>query len=281
MTKTSIYTSGNDRGIVYEKEDFKKVQSLIYKRAGITLGDNKGEMVYGRLAKVVRKQNLNAMSLYLERLEKRNDEALWQEFINALTTNLTAFFRERHHFDVLKDFLKERRNDSIQIWCTAASTGEEPYSIAMTARDAMGPHGKFRILASDIDTQALEHAKMGVYPKTSLKGVPESYVRSTFLRGEGRNKGRIRVKPAIREMISFERINLVDSLPTNNKFDVIFCRNVMIYFNEETQKKILSHFAKVLKPGGLLFAGHSENFSFISNDFKLNGGTVYQLKEPK
>lgn len=270
-----------NKEIPYHERDFLLVKRLIHERAGIWLADNKQEMVYGRLSRVIRKEKLENISSYLKKLQESNDEAMWQDFVNALTTNLTAFFRESHHFDTLREFLMSRKHKPVRLWCAASSTGEEPYSMAMVAREVMGPQADCKILASDIDTEALHTAKKGVYAKDTLKGLPDRYIRSNFQKGQGGNMGMVRAKEELKRMIDFKRINLTDPPPLSVKYDAIFCRNVMIYFNTETQRKILKYFAKALKPDGLLFIGHSESLSLISDEFHLIGKTVYKLGDAK
>lgn len=194
-----------------------------------------------------------------------------------MTTNLTAFFRESHHFPILADFAK-RRGGPVSVWCCAASTGEEPYSIAMTLVEALGPRANASsVLATDIDTNVLTRARAGVYPVERVEKLEGERLKRFFLKGRGANEGQVRVRPEIADMVRYETLNLL--APTwqiNEQFDVIFCRNVMIYFDKPTQARILERFVPLLKPGGLLFAGHSENFTYISRDFRLRGQTVYE-----
>lgn len=261
---------------------FKRISQLIYQRAGIVLADHKREMVYNRLVRRLRTLGLDDFGRYLALLESEQNSAEWQAFINALTTNLTAFFREAHHFPLLAEHAK-RRSGSFNVWCAAASTGEEPYSIAMTLAETLGSGpGKFQITASDIDTQVLETALAGVYRQEELRTLSPSQLQRFFLRGTGPHEGKVRVRPELASMVNFMQLNLLANewtLP--GPFDAIFCRNVMIYFDKETQEKILRRFVPLLKPGGLLFAGHSENFSQISREFYLRGQTVYGLTKER
>ncbi|KQN53039.1 protein-glutamate O-methyltransferase CheR [Erwinia sp. E602] len=261
---------------------FKRISQLIYQRAGIVLADHKREMVYNRLVRRLRTLGLDDFGRYLALLESEQNSAEWQAFINALTTNLTAFFREAHHFPLLAEHAK-RRSGSFNVWCAAASTGEEPYSIAMTLAETLGSGpGKFQVTASDIDTQVLETALAGVYRQEELRTLSPSQLQRFFLRGTGPHEGKVRVRPELASMVNFMQLNLLANewtLP--GPFDAIFCRNVMIYFDKETQEKILRRFVPLLKPGGLLFAGHSENFSQISREFYLRGQTVYGLTKER
>ncbi len=260
----------------FSAKDFSRVRSMIYQRAGIALGEQKQEMVYGRLARRLRARGLDNFSAYLDDLAHNPDSEEWVAFTNALTTNLTSFFREAHHFPMLADYLKTCAAP-INIWCAASSTGEEAWSIAITACEAFASLSPpVKILASDIDTQVLASAERAVYAEDRLSKMPAARVRQFFLKGKGANAGSVRLKPQVRQLVRFEQRNLLDSYwPNHGLFDVIFCRNVMIYFDKTTQTKILERFGSVMKPGGLLFAGHSENFLHLTRQFAFLGKTVY------
>lgn len=264
------------REFAWTNSDFDQVQKLIYQRAGISLHDGKHAMVYSRLSRRLRDTGHNSFKEYLSWLESA-DGPEWQEFVNALTTNLTSFFREHHHFDILSDFLKTKSTASeCRIWCSAASTGEEPYSIAMTASEVLGK-AKFSLQASDIDSKVLATAAQGVYRLEGLKGVPSDLVHKYFLRGKAGNAGLVRVKPELRRTVEFLIVNLIkDDWPFRDPFDAVFCRNVMIYFDATTQRKVLERIHRVMKPGALLFVGHAENFSDSKDLFTLKGKTVYE-----
>ncbi|MCG7325938.1 CheR family methyltransferase [Achromobacter sp. ACRQX] len=266
-----------DRQFDFRDADFSRVRKMIHARAGISLGTHKREMVYSRLARRLRALGGQDFGSYLDSLENEPDAAEWEDFINALTTNLTAFFRESHHFPILADFAK-RRGGPVSVWCCAASTGEEPYSIAITLTEALGPRAAgSTVLATDIDTSVLNRARTGVYPNERVAKMESERLRRFFLKGRGANEGHVRVRPEIAEMVRYETLNLLSpSWGITEKFDVIFCRNIMIYFDKPTQAKILERFVPLMKPGGLLFAGHSENFTYISRDFRLRGQTVYE-----
>ena len=261
---------------------FRRISELICQRAGIVLADHKREMVYNRLVRRVRLLGLNDFGSYLAMLESDTSSAEWQAFINALTTNLTAFFREAHHFPILAEHARSRPNN-YSVWSTAASTGEEPYSIAMTLSEALGPRmANCRIQASDIDTQVLEKATAGVYRQEELRTLSPQQLQKFFLKGTGPHSGLVRARPELTQMVAFQQLNLLaNQWQLNGPFDAIFCRNVMIYFDKETQEKILRRFVPLLKPGGLMFAGHSENFSQISREFYLRGQTVYGLAKER
>ena len=254
------------------------MRALIYKQAGISLGESKQEMVYSRLARRLRARKMNSFEEYLDDLESRSDHAEWEAFTNALTTNLTSFFREAHHFPILSEHVQKVKVP-LSIWCSASSTGEEPYSIAMSVCEAFGTlTPPVSIVATDIDTNVLETAANGVYPLERIEKMESDRVRRFFQRGKGDRAGMVRVRPELRQLITFKPLNLLAATwPINGPFDVIFCRNVMIYFDKPTQGKILSRFVPLMKPDGLLFAGHSENFMYASDAFKLRGKTVYEL----
>ncbi|PWC17444.1 protein-glutamate O-methyltransferase CheR [Brenneria corticis] len=277
----SILTQMVDR-LPLSDVHFRRISQLIYQRAGIVLADHKREMVYNRLVRRLRLLGINDFGQYLALLESDPNSAEWQAFINALTTNLTAFFREAHHFPILAEHARQRPN-GYTIWSTAASTGEEPYSLAMTLAEVLGNRvSGCQVWASDIDTQVLEKATAGVYRQEELRSLSPQQMQRFFLRGTGPHSGLVRVRPELAAMVHFQQLNLLApewSVPA--PFDAIFCRNIMIYFDKETQERILRRFVPLLKPGGLLFAGHSENFSQISREFYLRGQTVYGLAKER
>lgn len=266
-----------NREFVWTDSDFYKVQSLIYQRAGISLHDGKHAMVYSRLSRRLRETGHYSFQEYLRWLEL-NDGPEWQEFVNALTTNLTSFFREQHHFQIFRQFLESNKlKRDWRIWCSAASTGEEPYSIAMTAVEALGAYSGFSLIASDIDSKVLATAAAGIYRTDSLKNVSVNQLHHFFLKGKGENQGFVRIKAELRNLIEFSIVNLVQGgWPFHELFDIVFCRNVMIYFDEPTQRKVLEGIYRNMTPGGLLFVGHAENFSESRDLFVLKGKTVYE-----
>jgi chemotaxis protein methyltransferase CheR len=273
-------TGGSDvpgREFAWTSADFSRIQALIYQRAGISLHDGKHAMVYSRLSRRLRETGYQSFRDYLNWLES-HEGTEWQEFINALTTNLTSFFRERHHFEILTGHLKSKpANTAWRVWCSAASTGEEPYSIVMTALDALGPNGNFKLWASDIDSKVLAAAARGVYRMEGLKGIDTAQLQRFFLRGKGGNEGMLRVRPELQRMIEFLSVNLIrDDWPFRESFDIVFCRNVMIYFDASTQRSVLEKIHRIMKPGGLFFVGHSENFNESRDLFVLRGKTVYE-----
>jgi len=266
-----------DREFSFGSADFERVRELIYRRAGINLQAGKQAMVYSRLSRRLRETGHPGFTDYLQWLERGTaGEAEWQEFVNCLTTNLTSFFREEHHFPLLAEALQQRRGSPVRMWCSAASTGEEPYSLAMTAVEALGSGADVRILATDIDTNVLATASRGVYD-ADARGLTPPKLKAHFLRGTGANAGSIRVKPELARLIDFRPLNLMSSpWSLGEPFDIVFCRNVMIYFDAPTQRRVLDAIHRTMKPGGLLFVGHSENFSDARELFRLRGKTVYE-----
>ncbi|MDX7988669.1 protein-glutamate O-methyltransferase CheR [Xenorhabdus sp. 12] len=256
---------------------FERICQFIYQRAGIVLAKNKREMVYNRLVRRLRVLGLDNFGQYLSILEHDIHSGEWELFINSLTTNLTAFFREAHHFPILAAHASRKNGGTYRVWSAAASTGEEPYSIAMTLCDSLGHRSnRIKIIGSDIDTSVLEKARQGVYRLEELQTLSESQKKKYFFKGVGLFEGYARVRPVLTDLISFQHLNLLDSdWALDEKFDAIFCRNVMIYFDKKTQERILRRFVNFLKPDGLLFAGHSENVTQISREFYLQGQTVY------
>ncbi len=267
-----------ERDLVLTDADFTRIRELIYQRAGIVLAEHKREMVYSRLAKRLRHHGMTRFTDYLVRLERQPEAKEWEAFTNALTTNLTAFFREAHHFPLLAEHIKNKQ-DPVTIWCSAASTGEEPYSLAMTLLETLGAKAaQAKVIATDIDTDALARARAGVYPLEQVRKLDEVRVKRFFQKGTGNHAGFARVRPEVSALVEFLPLNLLASQwPIKGPFDAVFCRNIMIYFDKDTQSKILKRFAPLMKPDGLLFAGHSENFSYISDAFKLRGQTVYTV----
>jgi chemotaxis protein methyltransferase CheR len=261
----------------YSKADFEAVRKKLKKLTGINLADSKDSMVYSRLARRIRALKLGSFLQYLNYLDQNHNEQ--EEFVNALTTNLTSFFREGHHFDALEAHLKQHPKPT-KIWCAASSTGEEPYSIAMTAVKAFGRFDcPVQIIASDIDSKVLEAAKMGVYRTDQVRDLPASMKKQFFHRGTGQQDGKVRVVKELREMIQFQKLNLMDDsygIPKN--IDIVFCRNVMIYFDKPTQLSILQKIVKHMAHDSLYFAGHSENFGHINHILTPLGKTIYKPK---
>ncbi len=263
----------------YRDTDFEKIKTIIYRKAGIYLGDSKKQLVYSRLARRLRLLKIPDFSTYLHYLEQNPEEQ--EEFINALTTNLTAFFRESHHFDILAGYAKKYnyKEQKMRIWCAASSTGEEPYSIAITLAEAFGCYDPpVEIVASDIDSNVLAEASRGIYSIDRIDSLPLERKKQFFLRGKGNNVGKVKIIESLRRLIEFKKINLLDKeWHLQGKFDIIFCRNVMIYFDKPTQLTLLERMTQLLKPDGLYIAGHSESFVQANHLVKLVGKTTYHL----
>lgn len=269
-----------EREFAFTDADFERIRKLIYDHAGIALSAIKRDMVYSRLVRRLRALGLPSFTHYLERLES-GDVVEWETFVNSLTTNLTYFFREAHHFDVLAQHLRESGRRPYRIWCSAASTGEEPYSLAMTACEVFGSlTPPVSIVASDIDTNVLNVAKGGIYGLDRVERLSPEQLHKFFLKGTGAREGYVQVRPELQTLITFQRINLLEPrFPLEGMFDALFCRNVMIYFDKSTQRSVLTKFKPLLHSDGLLFAGHSESFLHAADLFRPLGKTVYAHAE--
>ncbi|WP_028006919.1 CheR family methyltransferase [Solimonas flava] len=266
------------REFAFTARDFERVCAMIRARAGIALAPSKRDMVYSRLSRRLRALRLDSFAAYLQLLdEPRHPE--WEAFTNALTTNLTAFFREPHHFETLQTLLREARGPRpLLLWSAAASTGEEPYSIAISACEAFGTlRPPVRILATDLDTQVLQTAERGVYPLERIERLDAARRQRFFRRGVGSREGYCRVVDELRALVHFRPLNLLDERwPLRGPYTAIFCRNVMIYFDRPTQHRVLSHLVPLLADDGLLFAGHSESFFHAAELVRPCGRTVYR-----
>jgi chemotaxis protein methyltransferase CheR len=265
------------REFEYSAADFERVRRLIRSRVGIALNDSKQNMVYNRLVKRLRALKLSSFGGYLALLEDEQHEE-WQQFVNALTTNLSHFFRESYHFPILVEHLKSLGRTPVRVWSAAASTGEEPYSIAMALCEAYGGfQPPVSILATDIDTAVLEGAQRGVYTLEKVEQVSADRLKRFFLRGTGTKQGYARVRQELVRLVEFRSLNLSEARwDIQGPFDAVFCRNVMIYFDKPTQYAVLQRIARVLAPDGLLFAGHSESFLHAADLFRPAGKTVYR-----
>lgn len=256
--------------------DFATVRQLIADYAGIKLSTQKRNMVYNRLLRRLRARGMDSFGDYLQLVQREGSDER-EPFVNALTTNLTAFFREPHHFDLLLARAQERARQHaapLRCWSSACSTGEEAWSIAMVLREA---HCAGEVLGTDIDTEVLNTAQAGVYRMERAAALPTERLRRHFLRGTGANDGLVSVRPELRAMARFAQLNLQSpAWPAMERFDVIFCRNVVIYFDREFQKRLLARLADLLVPGGLLMVGHSESFPAAHPGFRSVGRTAYE-----
>ena len=267
------------REFTFTENDFSRIRKIIYQHAGIALSEAKDDMVYSRVARRLRAIGYDTFKEYLNDLERQQDAEEWEAFTNALTTNLTSFFREEHHFPILADHLLTLQKP-IRLWCNAASTGEEPYTLAITACEAFGSlNPPVEIIATDIDTNVLETAAAGVYAMDRVSHLSAKQLKAFFHKGTGAREGSVKVRSELQRLITFSPLKLLEEKwPIQGPFDAIFCRNVMIYFDKPTQSKVLERFTPLMKAETLLFAGHSENFIYVSKDFQLLGRSVYQLK---
>ena len=272
-----------NRQFDFTDKDFNHLRDLVGRHTGISLADNKKELVYGRVSRRLRALRMNSFAAYRALLEEGNADEL-EEFTNLITTNLTAFFREPHHFDFLKqnilpELLKKRRDSAkIRIWSAGCSTGEEPYSIAIALKEAIPNIGSWdiKILATDLDSNVLAHAKAGVYAEDRLSGISDDRLKKWFYKGKGRHQGNVKVHEEIQKLITFEKLNLMGTWPMKSKFDVIFCRNVVIYFDRPTQTKLFGRFSTALANDGRMIVGHSETLNKVTDQFSLLGKTVYK-----
>jgi chemotaxis protein methyltransferase CheR len=273
-----------EREFHFSDHDFESVRRKLYQQAGISLNDGKRDLVYGRLSRRLRALGFTDFASYLEYLDSPRAESELVQFINALTTNLTAFFREPHHFDflantVLPEAMRRHAGDHrIRFWSAGCSTGEEPYSIAVTVREAMPSLNNWdlRILATDLDSNVVETAKRGHYAVQRIAGLSRGRTSKWFHRVGGRSADKVQVNTALQELITFKQLNLMHEWPMKGKFDLIFCRNVVIYFDKPTQRKLFDRYADALVTGGYLFIGHSENMHNLSDRFELVGQTMYR-----
>lgn len=270
-----------DREFLMTDKDFQFISELAYSYTGIVLGDHKQDMVYGRLARRMRELNLSNFSDYCAIIKNDKDPEI-SRFINAITTNLTSFFRESHHFDYLANTLlpslHASKASSIRAWSAGCSSGEEPYSISLTLNEYVPiKNWDIKILATDLDSNVLQKASQGIYDIERIESLSKAVKKKWFLHDRN-HPDIVKVASALQSLVRFKRLNLLESWPMKGKFDFIFCRNVMIYFDEPTQEKLLNRYADHLKPGGHLFIGHSENMHSVGKRFDSLGNTIYRLK---
>jgi chemotaxis protein methyltransferase CheR len=264
-------------------EDFSRIRGLVFALCGISLSAAKVDMAYNRLVRVLRARGMTAFSQYLD-LVDGGEPAARQEFVNAMTTNLTRFFREAGHFEMLAKLLRAAgAGRPSSIWCAGCSTGEEAYSIAMTAVETLGAQAaSLRVLASDVDTDVLATAAAGIYPMEAARDMDRARLRRFFLAGSGPNEGKIRVRAELRNMVRFEHHNLRGAAwPPAASFDAVFCRNVLIYFDQNSQAEVLERFRACLRPNGLLFSGHSEYYAHSADRWTRIAHAVYRPDQPR
>jgi chemotaxis protein methyltransferase CheR len=274
------------REFPYTRDDFAYLRRIAHERTGIVVGDDKFDMFYARLSRRVRRLGLRSFAEYctLVRDDAEGQELL--ELVNAITTNLTAFFRENHHFQYLADTLvrdhlsRPGATRPLRVWSAGCSTGEEPYSIAITLLESLPAqrHRDPEVLATDIDSNVLRTAAGGIYPQERVRDLEPARLQRWFLRGRGGNQGTVRVKPAVQRLVQFGQLNLIEPWTLDEPLDIIFCRNVIIYFGKEDKARLVDRFAEHLHPGGHLFIGHSESLFKVSDRFDLIGGTIYRRR---
>jgi chemotaxis protein methyltransferase CheR len=263
--------------------NFRFLCKLANSHSGIVLSDGKRQMIYSRLVRRLRALKLPGFDEYCQLLEE-GDSQEFVEFINAITTNLTAFFREMHHFEhlarkVIPELLQQHAADRrIRIWSAGCSTGEEPYSLAMTLAENIPNIDRWdvRLLATDLDTNVLAKAASGIYDEERVQGIARERLDRWFMRGTGGNAGAVCVRPELKQLIAFKQLNLMEEWPMRGPFDVIFCRNVVIYFDKPTQQRLFERYANLMVPQGHLYIGHSENLFKVTDRFEPLGQTIYR-----
>jgi len=281
--KNVMAESNPDREFEFTDADFERIRQFVSEHTGIVLTEKKKDMVYGRLSKRIRRGGFDSYSAFIDALDEGNEEE--REFmINAITTNLTAFFREKHHFDFLKNTVipqlirSKGQNKHLRIWSAGCSTGEEPYSIAITLKEALPDFDSWdvKILATDLDANVVAHGKAGIYRNDRLDGLDENRIKRWFKQGNGDNAERVKISAELQKMITFKRLNLLHEWPMSGPFDFMFCRNVVIYFDKGTQRVLFDRYADILAPDAYLFIGHSETLFKVSSRFDSLGQTIYQ-----
>lgn len=264
--------------------NFGFIRDLVGERTGIVLSDLKRDMTYGRLVRRLRELKLSSFDEYCALL-KSGDEDELINLTNAITTNLTSFFREPHHFEFLSQELlpklfASKADRRLRIWSAGCSSGEEPYTIAMTILESVPQirNWDIRILATDLDYNMVSRAASGIYTEERVNGIDARRQKRWFRRGRGENAGMVRVSPELQNLITFKQLNLLHEWPMKGPFDIIFCRNVVIYFNKETQRELFSRYADIMTSDGHLFIGHSESLYKVSDRFELLGRTIYRRR---
>jgi len=270
------------REFAFSDEDFNALRTLVKAHTGINLTDQKRELVYGRISRRLRALNLHSFGDYRELLSDESGKE-FVEFCNAITTNLTSFFRESHHFDYVRDHLlapriaDARAARRMRIWCAGCSTGEEPYSLAMTIRETIPDASRWdiRILATDLDSDVLARGQRGIYGADRVRDMSPTrlgrFFRETTLNGQPAYAA----APELRDLITFKQLNLMTAFPMKGPLDAIFCRNVVIYFDKDTQRDLFHRMSRLQEPGAILFLGHSESLFKVSTDYSLIGKTIY------
>lgn len=271
------YQDDKKKEFGFTRKHFDLLRQKAKAYSGIHVTDDKYEMYYARLAKRLRLLKLDSFNEYLKLIDKDPEEFI--DFINAITTNVTSFDREAHHFEYLKERIKANEIHSLSIWSAGCSSGEEPYSIIVNLYELARQHKiPFKLVGTDLDTNVLSRAANGVYDVKAIEKYSKETKKRYFLKGVGSNSGKCRVKKPYRELVQFKQLNLINNWRFDKPFDVIFCRNVMIYFENDMKHQILKKYAEHLVPGGLLFLGHSESISKNNTDFDNVGKTIYRKR---
>jgi chemotaxis protein methyltransferase CheR len=280
----SVIAEQRQREFVFSDADFEYLRKLVESHTGISLSDAKRDLVYGRLSRRLRALGMRSFNEYCQLLDSDDDTEL-ENFVNAITTNLTSFFREPHHFEFLANtalpaLMKNRQQRRLRIWSAGCSTGEEPYTLTIAVKEAIHSLDGWdvRILATDLDTDVVESGKTGIYREEKIEGLSRTRKKNWFRAGNGENKGKVRVSPELQNMITFKPLNLMNEWPMKGPFDVIFCRNVVIYFDKDTQKILFNRYADILADDGYLFIGHSEALYKVTDRFELIGKTIYRKR---
>lgn len=277
-----------DQAMQLSEDDFKFICQFVYETTGIVLNDSKREMLYRRLTRIVRERKLNSFADYCQLLREQGEQEK-DFFINAITTNLTSFFRENHHFEYLTTeeipaLIKSKAAEAngkkrLRFWSSASSTGEEPYSLAITILEAMKSDlsmWDIKILATDIDSNVLAKGKAGIYDVNRIEDIPQKLKQNYFFQGCGKSSDSVKVHDKLKNLITFKQLNLLHDWPMKGPFDAIFCRNVIIYFDKKTQIELFARYYEMLAPGGLLFLGHSENLGNYQQYFSTVGRTIFR-----
>ena len=274
-------TENKTREFVFTDKDFETIRRIVGERTGIMLADGKRDMVYGRLARRLRALGLSRFDEYCRIVADGSDQAELSELVNAITTNLTAFFRENHHFEflantLLPELIRKKPEKRMRIWSAGCSSGEEPYSIAMVVKEVVPSNWDVKILATDLDSNMVARAKNGVYEEKRVSGIGKQRLKRWVMKGGGQNDGMIRMSDDLRNIITFKQLNLMNRWPMKGPFDFIFCRNVVIYFSKDTQRVLFNRFADMLPDQAYMFIGHSESMFNVCDRFKLIGKTIYR-----
>lgn len=273
-----------DKEFRLSDSEFEEIRTVIKDMTGISMSAAKRQLIYRRLQTRLKATGISSFKTYLELL-KKGDPGEQEAFTNAVTTNLTSFFREKHHFDflattIIPEIVAKKGNSSrrIRIWSAGCSTGEEPYSIAITLKESLKSIDRWdaKLLCTDLDSDVLNTGKTGIYPQDRVEKIPVKQLRRWFRKNGARDDERVKVSEDLQNIITFKQLNLMDDWPMRGRFDVIFCRNVVIYFDKPTQRVLMDRYAEILEDDGYLILGHSESLFNVSDRFTLLGNTIYR-----